>query len=99
MASFTPPTIADRDAVPKYQPVEMDRWQWAAAKQLFRHYGGNPRGLSVVKVAGHYQTVDGPEITILTGVEGVDYFLGGHGPYTVTTAVGNALTADGYTVI
>ena len=54
---------------------------------------------SVVKVSGHYTTVKTPSADSLAaaGAEGVDWFIGGH-IYTVTTTVGNALTADGYTV-
>lgn len=88
MATFVPPLVYDMASVlPETHGVQ---------RSLFRYYGGNPRGLSVVKVAGHYTTVDGPSADTLVGTEGVDWFLGGH-TYTVTAAVATALGADGYT--
>ena len=93
MATFTTPTVND---VPRVLPDSH-----GPGMLLMRHYSNLPRGRSVVLVAGHYQTVDVPTTDQLTaaGAEGTGWFLGAHGPYTVTTAVGNALTADGYTVV
>lgn len=88
MPVFSPPLSYDMVSVlPETRGVQ---------RQLFRYYAGNPRGLSVVKVAGHYTTVDTPYAATLVGTEGVDWFLGGH-VYTVTSAVATALNADGYT--
>jgi hypothetical protein len=57
-----------------------------------------PVGQSVVKTNGVYRTTPYPWLGDLAPLTaGVDYFLGGR-TYTVTTEVGNALTADGYTV-
>lgn len=87
MPVFTPPLSYDMLSVlPETHGVQ---------RQLFRYYAGNPRGLSVVKVAGHYTTVDTPYADILVGKDGTDWFLGGH-VYTVTQAVADALAADGY---
>jgi len=64
--------------------------------RLFRYYGGNPVGRSVVLVSGHYVTIDYPSQETLASLTiGQDYFLGGH-YYDVTAAVAAALTADGY---
>lgn len=53
-------------------------------------------GVSVVKVDGVYTEMRVPWLGDLTdGVEGVDYFLGGH-VYTVTGDVADALEADGF---
>jgi hypothetical protein len=85
---FNPPLSYDMPSVlPETHGVQ---------RQLFRYYAGNPRGLSVVKVAGHYTTVDTPYAATLVGTDGVDWFLGGH-VYSVTPAVAAALLADGYT--
>jgi len=58
-----------------------------------------PVGLSVIKVNGHYVSRLNPneEELYAAGVEGTDYFLGGH-RYRITTEVGNALVADGYEI-
>lgn len=92
MPSFTPPTVDD---VPRILPDSR-----GPGMLLMRHFSELPRGRSVVKIAGVYTTVDIPTTDQLTaaGVEGTDWFLGGHGPYTVTDAVGTALTAAGYVV-
>jgi hypothetical protein len=92
MPTFTPPTIDD---VPRILPDTR-----GPAYRLMRHYSNLARGRSVVWDGTHYHTVDIPttDQLVAAGVEGTHWFLGGHGPYTVTTAVGNALTADGYTV-
>lgn len=91
MPTFTPPTVAD---IPRFLPDSTP-----VQVLLMRHYSNTVRGRSVVKISGTYQTVDIPTTDQLTaaGTEGVDWFLGGR-TYTVTTAVGNALTAAGYTV-
>lgn len=52
---------------------------------------------SVVKVSGVYQTLRSPSGDLLTGVEGVDWFLGGR-RYTVSMAVAADLVAAGYLV-
>lgn len=88
MATFQPPTANDLPAVlPDTKGVQY---------RLFRFYGKNPRGKSVVRVAGHWVTMDYPlSETYVQGKDGVDFFLGGH-IYTVTSAQAAALTADGY---
>lgn len=78
-------------------PPETNMNQILMANKLFRHYGMRPQGLSVVKVGGHFTTVDLPAQEALVGKEGVDWFQGGH-IYTVTAVVAAALTADGYVV-
>jgi hypothetical protein len=85
--TFNPPTVDYRPAVlPETHGVQ---------RRLFRYFGGNPKGMSVVTVAGHFVTVDTPTMDQLVGTEGVNWFLGGH-VYVVTQAVADALAADGY---
>jgi hypothetical protein len=65
-------------------------------RRLFRYYGGNPRGLSVVSSAGHYATVDNPSADLLVdGGEGRTWFLGGH-VYVIDKAIAASLSADGF---
>lgn len=57
------------------------------------------KGVSVVLVEGQYVSIPYVEDdTIRPLVDGVDYFLGGHGPYEVTDEVALALQASGYAV-
>lgn len=88
---FTPPTVDD---VPRVLPDTR-----GPALLLMRHYSELPRGRSVVKVGATYTTMDIPTTDQMTaaGVEGTDWFLGGH-TYVVTDAVAAALFAAGYTV-
>lgn len=86
--TFVPPLVFDSAPVTEKT--------FGVERRLFRYYGGNPRGLSVVKVAGHYTTIDGPYQELLVGTDGIDYFLGGHN-YQIPKAVALALQADGYT--
>lgn len=85
--TFTPPTV-------NYLPGVLPETH-GVQRSLFRYFGGNPAGMSVIKVAGHFVTVDNPSTDQLIGRDGVDWFLGGH-VYVVTQAVADALTADGY---
>lgn len=88
MAVFTPPTA---DVVPAVLPETR-----GVQRLLFRHYGANPRGLSVLMRAGHYVTVATPNLDELAAlVDGTTYFLGGH-VYTVSATIATLLTADGY---
>jgi hypothetical protein len=86
---FTCPTIAD---VPRVLPESR-----GPGMLLMRHYRNLSRGRSVLKVAGHYTTVDVPttDQLVAAGQEGTGYFLGGH-VYSVTDTVATALAADGY---
>lgn len=90
-AVFEPPTIED---VPRYLPDSTP-----VQKRLMRYYSRLPRGRSVLKVAGHYVTVDNPTTAdqIAAGREGHEWFLGGH-VYIIDDDIGTALEADGYTV-
>lgn len=88
--TFTPPIAYD-------VPSIVSR-SWRTQKSLFKYYGAYPRGRSVVKVGGHYVTMDYPLQDLLVGVEGRDYFLGGH-VYVVTKSVSQALIADGYVTV
>lgn len=54
-------------------------------------------GVSVVLRSGHYVELPGPTGDDLIGVEGTDWFLGGH-VYYVSDAVGALLLADGFDV-
>lgn len=86
---FLPPTRNDMPAIlPETHGVQ---------RRLFRYYGGNPRGLSVVFASGHYVTVDNPSADQLVGTEGIHWFLGGH-VYLVDDDIAILLTADGYTL-
>jgi hypothetical protein len=89
MPVFTPPLIAD---IPRILPDTR-----GPALLLMRHYRNLSRGRSVLKISGHYVTVDIPttDQLVAAGAEGTGYFLGGH-VYTVTDAVATALAADGY---
>jgi hypothetical protein len=91
MPTFAPPTVNDLPTIlPATRGVQYRLW---------RHYGGNPAGVSVVKVNGVYTTIRTPTTVQLEAAgnrEGIDFFLGGH-VYTVTDAVSAALIADGYT--
>lgn len=70
----------------------------AGERRLYDIYTIN-RGVSVVKVAGHYRRYPIPSEDLLIGlVEGVDYFLGGRAATVVSSAVAAQLTADGFTV-
>ncbi len=62
---------------------------------MFPRYGGVPRGLSVLKLNGVYETVDGPTTDQMAAASEV--YLGGH-VYYVTETVAAALTEAGYTV-
>lgn len=92
MATFQPPRVNDLPTIlPETRGVQYRLW---------RHYGANPAGASVVKVSGVYTTIRVPTSTQLDaagGREGTDFFLGGH-VYTVTQTVGEALNAGGYSV-
>lgn len=68
-----------------------------AQYRLFRYYGGQPVGRSVIKISGVYTTVDNPTQDQIdaAGAEGVGHFLGGH-VYTISAAVAAALTTAGY---
>lgn len=90
MPVFNPPLSYDMISVlPETRGVQ---------RQLFRYYSGNPRGLSVVFVNGHYTTVDNPYAGDLVNLtDGITYFLGGH-VYSVDSAIAALLIADGYGV-
>lgn len=84
MPTFTPPTF--EEGMPtKVKPL-----------CYFRQTNSS----SVVRINGVLTSVRCPSQDQLTaaGVEGTDWFIGGH-DYTVSTAVANELTAAGFTVI
>lgn len=87
-ATFIPPTA---NIVPAVLPETR-----GVQRRLFRYYGPNPQGVSVLKRAGHYETVLNPvQDELETLVDGVTSFLGGH-VYTVSDAVAALLVADGF---
>ncbi len=91
MAVFIPPTAL---RVPPVLPETR-----GVQRSLFRHYGLNPQGLSVVFRAGHYVIAENPGVDELAPLtEGVTYFLGGH-QYVVSDAVGALLLADGFITV
>jgi hypothetical protein len=89
MPTFQPPTI---DAVPSVLPPGT-LGQSATAYLLMRHYGLNPRGRTVLKIAGTYGTYDCPDANVVASA--TEVYQGGH-EYVITTAQAAALTAAGY---
>jgi len=87
--TFTPPVAYD---IPPILPDTRGPALW-----LFRHYGGRPRGRSVLKQAnGTWVTVDQPTQAQINAA--LVYYQGGR-VYTITQAEAEALYAAGYTVI
>lgn len=84
---FEPPIVHD---VPRILPETT-----GVPFLLMRHYSELPRGRSVVKVSGSYQTVDNPEQSLLDAA--TEVYLGGH-IYTVTADVAEELIDAGFTV-
>lgn len=85
---FTPPT-AEQGGM--YLPYDQRR-----GRRLFAQARNVPRGVTVVKRAGVYQTVDqGPDVAFLDTCEEV--YLGGHS-YEVNEATAQALVAAGFEV-
>lgn len=84
---FTPPVSLE---VPAVLPTTT-----GAQRRLFRYYGPNPRGLSVVFEDGHFVTVRNPTEDQLIGDEGIRWFLGGH-RYVVDDDLAELLVADGF---
>lgn len=71
------------------------QWAWPTGNRLLDRLKVD-RALSVVKVNGHYQTQESPYLGDIQNLtEGVDWFQGGR-TYTITQAVADALTADGF---
>lgn len=94
MPIFEPPTVND---VPTVYVVWPDRYYPVSrvAQRLRSYYGPNPRGRSVLKIAGTYQTIDVPSQDQIDSA--TEVYLGGH-LYEVTQTVADALAAAGYTV-
>lgn len=91
MPSFSPPTVNDVPAVSR-DPDEIARNPLGF--RLFRHYGANPRGRSVLKsTLGVYSTVDTPTQDQIDAA--AVCYLGGH-VYPITSAEAAALTTAGY---
>lgn len=73
-----------------------------------RHFRSRPEGINVYVLSDGTITEDDPDGTMVFWAESdttrVDepfvttVFWGGTGPYTVSTAMGDLLTAEGYTV-
>lgn len=86
MPIFSPPVVNDLPAIlPETRGVQ---------RRLWRHYGGNPRGVSVLKIGGVYQTITTPTTAQIDSA--TEYYAGGH-VYVVSAAVSAALIAAGYT--
>lgn len=62
-------------------------------RRLFRHYGNNPRGQSVLRTAGVYRTVTAPSQLDID--QATEYYAGGH-IYTITADTAEDLIAAGY---
>lgn len=90
MPVFSPPTVNDLPAIlPDTTGLH---------RRLFRHYGGRPRGRTVIRSGATFVTVDTPYAEDLDGlVESVDYFLGGH-IYLIDSSTADDLIAAGYDV-
>ena len=94
MPVFQPPVVNDRP--PVY--VNGQDWLYPAtpfgpAQALMRHYGGQPRGRTVLKLNGSYVTVDVPSTDqVLAATE---VYQGGH-IYVISESTAAALTAAGY---
>jgi len=57
------------------------------------------KGISVVKINGIYIQVPYPSADVTNPMtDGVDYFMGGHGPYEVSDELAAELVAAGFTV-
>ena len=94
MPTFQPPVAFDNP--PIYVNGQDHRYPavpFGPAQALMRHFGGQPRGRSVLKIGGVYQTVDTPSTDQCSSA--TEVYLGGH-IYPVTQAVADALTAAGY---
>lgn len=90
MSTFIPPMIFDSPSLlPTTRGVQ---------RRLFRYYGGNPRGQSVLWNGATFTTVVNPttdQLDAAGGRDGIDFFLGGH-VYPLTAAQVVTLTAAGY---
>ena len=97
--TFTPPVVNSVPAVlPETRGVQ---------RRLFRYYGPNPRGYSVIYRGEGYVAVENPESDTLAELdvmaraagyesgEGVVWFLGGH-TYTISAEIALALDASGF---
>jgi hypothetical protein len=91
--SFTPPVVNDRSPIylqpDRFYPVTR------VAERLMRHYGGQPRGQTVLKIDGVYQTVSHPSQSQIDAASEV--YLGGH-VHDISQETADALTAAGYVV-
>lgn len=79
MPTFSPPTHEE--------PIRTD----VRPLNYFRLTYAN----SIVRVGGVFTSLRTPDPSLLTGVAGVDYFIGGH-VYTVDSATATELTAAGF---
>jgi hypothetical protein len=98
LPTFTPPTRSDwtfADGVGRRDP---------SARRFWSHYGAQPRGRSVLKIAGVWTTLDYPTTdqvnaaTAIVNTQGERVpgaFIGGH-EYDITDAVEAELIAAGY---
>lgn len=93
MPTFQPPVANDRPPVyltrDHYRPVPK------LGQRLMSHFGAQPRGRTVLKVAGVYATYDYPTQDQIDSA--TEVYLGGH-VYEVTQTVADALVAAGYSV-
>lgn len=85
-ADTVSPVYVEPDRVFPVEPV---------AQRLFRHMKARACGRTVLKIDGAYTTLDFPTQDQIDSA--TEVYLGGH-VYTVSDAVGAALTAAGYTV-
>lgn len=93
MPTFQPPHVFD---IPPVLPRPQPNGQYVdpIANRLRRHYGGQPRGRTVLKsTLGVYTTVDTPSTADIEA--SAAHYLGGH-VYEVDTDEMLALTAAGY---
>jgi len=89
MPPFTPPVAHDRS--PVYEGGNDRRYPVPRLGQrLMAHYGGQPRGRTVLKIAGTYAAYDTPSAELVDTA--TEVYVGGH-VYEVSDAVSADLNA------
>lgn len=99
--------------MPIFEPPVVRDWTFAGAsrnpgeRRYWNYYGTQPRGRSVLKLAGVWTTVDYPTTTQIasadlitdstTGEQIPAYFNGGH-VYSISDEIAAELAAAGYTI-
>lgn len=96
MPTFQPPVAFDNPPIyVNGQDYRYPARPFGPAQALMRHFGGQARGRSVLKIGGVYQTIDTPSTDQCASA--TEVYLGGH-IYEVSDDVAIALDEAGYTV-